>query len=1180
MIVKHRRLIGLLLVGAGAIFLGILSLRQMPPTIIRGTVVGGDDTVAGAVVRVQGMLDFTTTDEQGAFALPVANWSADNHITAWAPGYYITSQQPDASGDLVLALHHLPAEDNADYNFISPVLDPSAEFACGRCHSDKLEAPDISMPVSEWLADAHSSAAINPRFLSLYNGTSLDGTTGAPTTYQFDADVGIDVPVASAPDQAASNAGFRLDFPDETGVCANCHVPILALDARYQADPNQAQGVAQEGVTCDFCHKISDVKLRADGLPSPQLPGIQSLEFLRPVHGEQVFLGPLDDVPGEDTYSALQKQSQYCAACHTGTFWGVSIYNSFGEWLASPYSDAETGKTCQDCHMPHLGETQFVQLPPDVNSYVPVRDSQTIFSHRMPGAADEALLQETAELKLDAARDGSDLLVTVDVTNTGAGHDLPTDNPLRNLILLVEARDANGESLSLLDGSTIPDWGGVGDPADGYYAGLPGVLYAKILADTYTGETPTYAYWRQTRLVSDNRIAALATDRSSYRFRLPADDGEITVEARLLLRRAFIDLMDAKAWDTPDILMEQAALTVQTMTRPYLSLLGGVLALLAACSSPAALNLNQTAVYTPTPTIEITPVPLLLTPIATPQPLPALPPLTEGQSSKPLAAADDLLAAVNPDSDSLTLVDTGSLSAIAEIPLGGSPRTVALSPAAPIALVTLWDTNQLASVSLTDRRLQATYPIGHMPYGVVTDGRRAFVSLFADDQIAVFDLASQQIMYRVGVPDAPTGLALSGSWLLVTHQYNGTITVLNVERTPFVVGSVNAEPDGNLARAIILSPDGTRAYVPQTRTGLALVSLQYMQDWFPVVSVLDTQNMTTDRSARLTISALDGAVNLPADAAVSPDGRLLYVALAGSDAVRVIDLTTNQLIAHVPVGANPTGVVLDGDRAFALNALDGTLSVISTESNAVTDTVKLTDIPLDPLLLRGKILFNRAHAPELSDGAISCATCHLDGGADARTWINFRSGPRNTPALGGAAALPPYNWAGDMDELQDTIEDQIRHVMLGDGLIAGAFDATTNTQDAGRSADLDALTAYVASLNSWASPYRQADGSLSPSAQRGMTLFMSGSPDCSCHAPPLYTDQLAHNLAGAAFSLEEYEAIDTPSLRGLWATAPYMHDGVAQTLKEVFTRTDPIHSVAADLTDQQLDDLIAFLLSL
>lgn len=213
--------------------------------------------------------------------------------------------------------------------------------------------------------------------------------------------------------------------------------------------------------------------------------------------------------------------------------------------------------------MPPLGETQFVQLPPDVTQYVPERNPQTIFSHRMPGAADTALLQATAKLTVEAEITGDDLWVTVSVTNAGAGHDIPTDNPLRNLILLVEARNPAGQPMALLDGATIPEWGGVGDTDTGHYAGLPGVLYAKILADFYTGETPTYAYWRQTRLVSDNRIAALATDQSRYRFRAPADAGEITVEARLLLRRAFIELMELKGWDTPDILMARETVTLR-----------------------------------------------------------------------------------------------------------------------------------------------------------------------------------------------------------------------------------------------------------------------------------------------------------------------------------------------------------------------------------------------------------------------------------------------------------------------------------------------------------------------------------------------------------------------------------------------------------------------------------------
>jgi len=175
----------------------------------------------------------------------------------------------------------------------------------------------------------------------------------------------------------------------------------------------------------------------------------------------------------------------------------------------------------------------------------------------MPGAADVGLLQATATLDMQAERSGDQVRVRVQVTNSGAGHHIPTDSPLRNMILLVRAIAADGQPLTQTTGPVIPDYGGIGDPADGCYAGQAGVLYAKILADAFTGEVPSAAYWRPTRLVSDNRIAALDSDTSVYTFAVPAASSGVTIEARLIFRRAFIDLMRLKGWDTPDILMEQ-----------------------------------------------------------------------------------------------------------------------------------------------------------------------------------------------------------------------------------------------------------------------------------------------------------------------------------------------------------------------------------------------------------------------------------------------------------------------------------------------------------------------------------------------------------------------------------------------------------------------------------------------
>lgn len=531
------------------------------PTVITGVVFGDNGPLSGALVRVRATSIYTRTDEQGWFSLSVSQTNAPLYLTAWAPGYYITGTEDPVSNtdDIVeLFLHRYPTEDNPDYEFISPTLDMDNPSACGHCHRD-LSGMNPFMPVDEWLQDAHSQSAINPRFLSLYNGTSITGEQGTLTEYHYDPQIGIAVPVSTT---SPTGAGFRLDFPDESGNCATCHVPIAALDAPYSTDPNQVQGVEKEGVSCDFCHKIQDVRLQADDRVYPGLPGILSIELLRPSDHEQIFIGPFDDVVGEDIYSALQNQSQICATCHSASFWDVPIYDSYGEWLASPYSNPVRGQTCQDCHMPRMGVTAFAQLPPDDSSYVPERNPDTVFSHLMPGASDLQLLQNTAELTVTTQRDGDTLDVTVEVTNTDAGHHIPTDNPLRNMILLVTVTDAQGQSLDLLSGPTIPAWGGIGNPDKGYYAGLPGVLYAKVLEDHYTGEVPTFAYWRQTKLYSDNRIPALATDATQYTFAIPDNRKVISVSARLYLRRAFIALMDAKAWDTDDILMEQVQVTV------------------------------------------------------------------------------------------------------------------------------------------------------------------------------------------------------------------------------------------------------------------------------------------------------------------------------------------------------------------------------------------------------------------------------------------------------------------------------------------------------------------------------------------------------------------------------------------------------------------------------------------
>jgi len=527
---------------------------------IRGTVVAGNGPVSGAVVRIQATTVATLTSDLGEFSIATQGTGVGPfHLTAWAEGFFCSGPVMATPGDrdVVIELVGYRVEDHPDYRWLSAVS-PEGEGedqGCIVCHSRGSDL-DYDLPVDEWLRDAHGRSAHNPRFLTMYLGTDVEGRESPPTTIWVDEDYG-DRRLPPDPELPYYGPGYKLDFPESAGNCGACHLPVAAADAPHDADPTRVDGVAAEGVTCDFCHKIRDVILDpTTGRPHHDRPGVLSIRLNRPAEGHQFFAGPFDDVaPGEDTYSPLQRDSRICAPCHFGAFWGTVIYNSFGEWLDSPYSDPETGQTCQDCHMPATGNVYFAR--PDQGG---LRRAHTpLPSHEMPGASDERLLQNAVSMELSVERVDGSIIATVTITNDQTGHHVPTDSPLRHMILLVSAKSQAGRPLDPIEGSVVPDWGGVGDPAKGHYSGLPGKAFAKVLMEEWTKVVPSGAYWNPTRVILDNRIPALGVDTSEYRFSVD-DHDSVRISAQLIFRRAFKDLMDQKGWSDPDVIMESASI--------------------------------------------------------------------------------------------------------------------------------------------------------------------------------------------------------------------------------------------------------------------------------------------------------------------------------------------------------------------------------------------------------------------------------------------------------------------------------------------------------------------------------------------------------------------------------------------------------------------------------------------
>ena len=484
---------------------------------IEGVVVDEWGTyVAGATVRIQATPNSVLSGSDGSFTLNGLAEGISVTVSAWKETYYCAKVEgvtPPASG-ITLTLRLYQTNDNPDYEWIPPT-------GVNSCYSCKPGVTDI------WLNnDQHARSGTNPRFFSLYNGSNITGTE-------------------------VITPGYKLDFPGTAGNCATCHAPGAAVDAPFTTDMNLLTGVDRDfGVHCDFCHKVAGTYLDpSTGLPYLNTPGVISMDVRRPFPDSpryQLFFGTFDDdnVPLEDTNLPLLQRSQWCAACHQFSFWGTPIYQSFKEWLESPYP--QYGVECQTCHMPPNGV--MTNVAPGMGGVE--RDPMTIHAHTMPGAVSETLLQNTVDMTVTAQDIGGTVTVSVTLTNTGAGHHVPTDHPGRHMILTVTAVDGDGRSLDQIGGGTVPEWGGA-------QAGLPGKAFAKVLKDALTGEYPVVSYWKQTFIVSDNRIPAMGGDTSTYLFAVPSMGGEIAVTAQLLFRRNYQADLDARGWNSPDILMEQ-----------------------------------------------------------------------------------------------------------------------------------------------------------------------------------------------------------------------------------------------------------------------------------------------------------------------------------------------------------------------------------------------------------------------------------------------------------------------------------------------------------------------------------------------------------------------------------------------------------------------------------------------
>jgi len=554
------------------------------------------------------------------------------------------------------------------------------------------------------------------------------------------------------------------------------------------------------------------------------------------------------------------------------------------------------------------------------------------------------------------------------------------------------------------------------------------------------------------------------------------------------------------------------------------------------------------------------------------------------------------LLVVNPDSNSLSLVDVTSLKVLAEIPVGLDPRCVAIDDTGNRAYVSERESDSISVVDLELRKVTGSAPTRDRPYGLVVDGsrQRVYATEQGADAVSIRDAAALQEVAAVPTSDRPSGLLLSADnkRLYVTHLLTSLVTVIDLD-SHSITATIQLWPDSNLVQSIVLSPDGQTAFVPHTRSNTANRALSFDTTVFPIVSAIRLTDNTHKIGEQIALETVDPpGVGLPFDAALTADGRQIWVVNAASNDLTVVDIATRQRVAHIEVEYNPRGIVFsnDGKQAFVNNTLAGTVSVIDTTSFQVTQTIQVTKLPLPPILLAGKRLFHSSHDPRMSRSQwIACNSCHYEGEQDGRTWFFGFAGPRNTTSLLSMIQTYPLRWSGEWNESSDA-EYAIRRENFGSGLLTGDMncnllppDCVYQPPNQGHSLDLDSLGAFMDSLRVPLAPAHARGEPLPAAALRGKAHFEDPAIGCAkCHPGPLYTDLKPHDVGTVTADERMGPSFDTPTLRGLYDSAPYFHDGSAATLRDTLVRPSAggEHDVRGKLNESQIEDLIAFLMAL
>ena len=567
--------------------------------------------------------------------------------------------------------------------------------------------------------------------------------------------------------------------------------------------------------------------------------------------------------------------------------------------------------------------------------------------------------------------------------------------------------------------------------------------------------------------------------------------------------------------------------------------------------------------------------------------------------------------------DELAVVDARSGSVLRRIAVGRVPKGVALSPDGRRAYVVNSWSDDVSEIDLASFKVVRTLRTGFEPTSAITDRPGAFLYTAnrISNDVSVIDLKTGAEIKRLLAGRGASYLALSpdGARIYSTHIYpnpskfrtpsQSEITVIDTARQ-MVVDRYSLYNAAGIFHSA-MSRDGRLGVVAQLRPK-NLVPLAHVEHGWVMGNTISVFGADAGEPVQLPIDELERYYTPPFAVAIAPDKSVVYISTTGSDSVTVIDVSrllkfihsltpaqrktvandlsasANYVAGRIAVGVAPKGMALsaDGSRLFVANRNDDTISVVDTAARKVVRTLALGAPSELSAERRGERLFFSARFG--FQGHFGCANCHLEATFDGAQWDlepdGFGKDIVDNRLLEDIKDTAPFKWNGGNPDLETECGPRTEKFF---------FRSESYSRD-----ELEDLVAFIKALPLRPNRYRLPNGELTPSQERGKAIFertrgKNGKPipennQCAvCHSGPHYTNQQLADVGSGKWT-DRSPLFDVPQLSNIALTAPYLHDGSAKSLEEIWTVFNPkdTHGLTNDLQKDELNDLIEYLKTL